>query len=250
MTKSKDDLNISFKGKTDGLVIKLNGKVIYPYKEAETKKEINPNKLRTQLKAGVAANFASAINRMPPLRDTWKRWPVKSRVAYRNIVAANIKKCTAEHPMRWCLICPDSKIPLPKTVAVLDAKGVKIDIGPIAEKIDFYENEKMVTASGILSVYNPRDMESDGCINYPLGAEIKNLDLTQDISVSYGFDDEMRENIAKYQRCIFFFTIVIGNEGGMTKRWFTADTFIFLLSNNTEGKLVGGEYSNIIGQDY
>lgn len=38
MSKSKKDLNINFKGKKGELVIKLNGKVIYPYQEKESKK--------------------------------------------------------------------------------------------------------------------------------------------------------------------------------------------------------------------
>jgi hypothetical protein len=250
MAKSKDDLNISFKGKTDGLVIKLNGKVIYPYKEVESAKEINPNKLRTQLKAGVAANFASAINRMPELRDTWKRWPVKSRVAYRNIVAANITNCTAEHPTTRNLICPDSPYHLPGAEVVIDAGGIKIVLGPIANHIDLYEYEKLFFAAGVLSVFNPRDKESDGCLNYPLGTDIINLDLTQNISVTYGFSDEMRVEIAKYQRCILFFNVVIRNEFGTAKRWFTTYPFIFSLSNDAEGKLIGGKYISSLGKEF
>src|ERR1017187_7390583 len=112
MSKSKNDLNIQFGGKTENLVIKLNGKLIYPYQEEKISKEINLNKLKTQLKAGVAAVFSGAINRIVPLRETWKRWPVKSRIPYRNILAANIKRCTAEHPTMGNMICPDSGLSL------------------------------------------------------------------------------------------------------------------------------------------
>ncbi|MDR3610408.1 MAG: hypothetical protein P4L27_07600 [Ignavibacteriaceae bacterium] len=250
MSKSKDDLNIHFKGKTDGLVIKINGKVIYPFKEEETAKEINPNKLRTQLKAGVAATFSGAVNRVVPLRGTWKRWPVKSRVPYRNILAANINKCTAEHPTTRNLICPDSPWGLPGTEAVIDAEGIKIVVGPIADQIDLYEYEKLFTAAGVLSVYNPREKENESYSIYPLGAEIKDLDLTKNISVNFRFSDEMKVNIARYQKCILYFTIVIGNEFGTTKRWLSGYPSIFLLSNDAEGKLIGGEYSDILGKEY
>ena len=57
MAKSKNDINIHFEGKTDGLVVKLNGKIIFPHQKEKIIKEINPNKLKTQLIAGVAAVF-------------------------------------------------------------------------------------------------------------------------------------------------------------------------------------------------
>jgi hypothetical protein len=240
MSKSKNDLNIQFKGKTENLVIKLNGEIIYPFQEVKPVKEINPNKLKTQLKTGVAAVFSGAINRIIPLRETWKRWPVKSRVPYRNILAANIKRCTAEHPTRANMICPDSLLYLPEVKSMIAADGIKIEVSPLSERTDFNENEKMITAAGILCTYSPREKDYESSLIYPLSAVVKNFRPTQNINAAFGFNDEMTENISKYEKCILYFTIVIGKETGMTKRWFRCCVKEFLLQNDAEGKLKGG----------
>ena len=240
MSKSKNDLNIHFEGKTDGLVVKLNGKIIFPYQEEKIIKEINPNKLKTQLMAGVAAVFSGAVNRIMPLRETWKRWPVKSRVPYRNILAANIKRCTAEHPTRGSMICPESSIYFSEVQSLIDAEGIKIEVSPLAENIEFYDNEKMLSAAGILSIYSPREKDYESCSIYPLSAEIKDFTLAKNISVTFDFNAAMAANISNYEKCILYITIIIGNEGGTTKRWLNPYIVEYLLNNDAEDKLEGG----------
>jgi hypothetical protein len=241
MAKSKNDVNISFEGKTDGLVVKLNGKIIFPFQEEKVIQEINPNKLKTQLKTGVAAVFSGAINRIIPLKETWKRWPVKSRVPYRNILAANIKRCTAEHPTRGNMICPDSSMYFAEVKCLIDAEGIKTGIAPLKEWTGFEGKENMLTAVGILSVYGPREKGYESFIIYPLSAQIKNFDPTQIMGIAFRFNAEMKENISKYDKGILYFTVVIGNEKGMTKRWFNQHVEEYSLSNGANGKLKGGK---------
>ena len=240
MAKSKNDVNIHFEGKTDGLVVKLNGKIIFPYQEEKVKKEINPNKLKTQLKAGVAAVFSGAVNRTMPLRDTWKRWPVKSRIPYRNILAANIKRCTAEHPTTNNMICPSSGLSLPGVLTQINPEGIKIDVLPLDKYIDFEKNEKMLSIVGILSVYNPREKDFDKCTIYPLNAVVNDFILTQNIAATFGFSGEMQVNISKYEKCILYYTVIVQNEVGTTKRWFKANAEEYLLNNDSEGRFSGG----------
>jgi len=240
MAKSKNDVNIHFEGKTDGLVVKLNGKIIFPNQEEKVKKEINPNKLNTQLKAGVAAVFSGAVNRIMPLRETWKRWPVKSRIPYRNILAANIKRCTAEHPTMGSMICPNSCLYFPTILTEIMTDGIKIEVSPLVKNIDFYENEKLQTAAGVLCTYNPREKEYDSFTVYPLSAAIKDFIPSQKIGVTFGFDAEMQAEISKYEKCILYFTIVIGNHMGTTKRWMVPNVEEYLLNNDSEGKFAGG----------
>lgn len=240
MAKSKNDLNIHFEGKADGLVIKLNGKIIHPYQEEKIKQEINPNKLKTQLKAGVAAVFSGGINRIVPLRETWKKWPVKSRVPYRNILAANIKRCTYEHPTRGNMICPTTSMYFSEVQSSLDAEGIKIGVAPLREWTGFEGRENMITAVGILSAYSPREKDYESCIVYPLSAQIKDFKPTQSIGVTFGFNAEMAKNISNYEKCILYFTMVVGEDIGMTKRWFNQYVKEYLLSNDADGKLAGG----------
>src|ERR1035437_10234618 len=247
MAKSKNDLNIHFKGKSDDLVIKLNGKIIYPYQEEKLIKEINPNKLKTQLKTGVAAVFSGAINRIIPLRQTWKRWPVKSRVPYRNMLSANIKRCLAEHPTTANIICPDSHLYLPILPPLIGAEGIKIEVSPLSKVIDFYEDENMITAAGILSTYCPREKDYEPCEIYPLSKQIKDFVPSENFSVTFLFNSEMLENISKYEKCILYFTVVIGKDGGYTKRWFTTYTSGYLLRIDAEGKLEKGV--QIVGEN-
>lgn len=244
MAKSKNDLNIHFEGKTDGLVVKLNGKIIFPYQEEEIIKEISPNKLKTQLIAGVAAVFSGGINRIVPLRETWKRWPVKSRVLYRNILAANIKRCTAEHPTTANMICPISSMYFSEVQSLLDAEGIKIEVAPFREWTGFNGRENMITAVGILSTYSPREKEYESCIIYPLCAQVKDFNPTQSIGVTFGFNAEMVKNISNYEKCILYFTIVVGEDKGMTKRWFNQHDMEYMLSNDADGKLEKGEQIN------
>jgi|ERR1035437_104162 hypothetical protein len=241
MAKSKNDVNIHFEGKTDGLVVKLNGKIIFPYQEEKIIKEINPNKLKTQLIAGVAAVYSGGINRIKPLRETWKKWPVKSRVPYRNILAANIKRCTSEHPTRGNMICPNSSMSLPEVQSLLDAEGIKIGVAPLMEWTGFEGSENMITAVGILSAYSPREKDYESCIVYPLSAQIKDFNPKQNIEVIFGFNAEMIKNISNYEKCILYFTLVVGEDIGMTKRWFNQHVEEYLLSNDGDGKLEGGE---------
>jgi|CZKP01.1.fsa_nt_gi hypothetical protein len=241
MSKSKNDLNIQFGGKTENLVIKLNGKLIYPYQEEKISKEINLNKLKTQLKAGVAAVFSGGVNRIEPLRETWKRWPVKSRVPYRNILAANIKRCTYEHPTLANMICPYTSMYFAEVQSLLDAEGIKIGVGPLVDWTGFEGSENMITAVGILSAYSPREKDYESCTIYPLSAQIKDFDSTQITGVAFGFNAEMKENISKYEKCVIYFTMVVGEDGGMTKRWFNQHVEEYMLHNDTDGKLEGGE---------
>jgi hypothetical protein len=240
MSKSKNDVNIHFEGKTDGLVVKLNGKIIFPYQEEKVKKEINPNKLNTQLKAGVAAVFSGAVNRIMPLRDTWKRWPVKSRIPYRNILAANIKKCTADHPTLGNLICPISGLWLPGVFSEIGAEGINIAVEPIDKQIDFEPKEKMLSIVGILSVHNPRDKESEACKIFPLNAPLKEFAPAQNICATFGLTAEMKETIPIYERGILFYTIVVQSEAGTTRRWFVGNADEYLLNNDNEGRFTGG----------
>jgi hypothetical protein len=240
MAKSKNDLNIHFEGKAENLVIKLNGKIVYPYQEEKNVKEINPNKLKTQLKAGIAAVFSGRVNRIMPLRETWKRWPVKSRVPYRNILAANIKGCTGEHPTINNMICPSSGLTLRRVQTQIRKEGIKIDLLPINKEIDLEVNEKMLSVAGILSVYNPREKDYDSCTIYPLNAVVKDFILTENISATFGFSGEMQENISRYERCILYYTVVVQNKEGRTKRWFSAHIEEYLLKNDAKGKLEGG----------
>ena len=59
--------------------------------------------------------------------------------------------------------------------------------------------------------------------------------------MTFGFNAEMKENISKYEKCILYFTIVVGEDGGMTKRWFNQYVAKYMLHNDAEGKLEGGE---------
>jgi hypothetical protein len=240
MAKSKNDLNIQFKGKTEDLVVKINGKIIFPYQEEKIVKEINPNKLKTQLKAGVAAVFSGGINRIVPLRDTWKRWPMKSRVPYRNILAANIKRCTYEHPTRGNMICPSTSLSFPEVQSLIDAEGIKIGVAPLIEWTGFEGRENMITAAGILSAFSPREEEYESCIVYPLSAQIKDFNPKETTGVIFGFNAEMIKNISNYEKCILYFTFVVGKDGGMTKRWFNQYHEEYVLHNDAEGKLAGG----------
>jgi hypothetical protein len=244
MAKSKNDVNIHFEGETDGLVIKLNGKIIFPYQKEKIIKEINPNKLKTQLIAGVAAVFSGAVNRIMPLRQTWKRWPVKSRVPYRNILAANIKRCTSEHPTTESMICPDSGLSLPQAQSLISAQEIKIDVQTFNGVIELDEKENMLTIVGILSVYSPREKEYDSCTIYPLSAEVKDFMPTQNIGATFSINDDMAAIISNYEKCILFYTIIIGQNGGMTRRWFKANYQEYLLSIDAEGKFTGGERIN------
>lgn len=241
MAKSKNDVNIHFEGKTDGLVVKLNGKIIFPYQEEKVKKEINPNKLKTQLKAGVAASFSGGVNRILPLRQTWKRWPVKSRVPYRNILAANIKRCTAEHPTVGNMICPDSGLYFHRAESRIDAKGIGIEIHSLKGEIELTEKEKTARVVGILSLYNPREKDYESCTIIPLNVEVKDFKLTEDISEEISFSDEMRDRIAKYEKCILYYTVVIGGIAGSTRRWFNANYKEYVLRNDAKGKFMAGE---------
>lgn len=240
MAKSKNDVNIHFEGKTDGLVIKLNGKIVFPYQEEKIKKEISPNKLKTQLKAGVAAAFSGGVNRIVPLRQTWKRWPVKSRVPYRNILAANIKKCTAEHPTLGNMICPHSGLSLPEAGSHIDFDAIRIGIKPLKGAIELTEKENTARVVGILSVYNPREKDYESCTVYPLNAEVINFNLMENIAARFSITNEMAAIFSKYEKCILYFTVVVGNGGGMTKRWFKANYEDFVLRNDAEGKFAGG----------
>ena len=241
MAKSKNDVNIHFEGKTEGLVVKLNGKIIFPYQEEKIIKEINPNKLKTQLKAGVAAVYSGGVNRIKPLRETWKRWPVKSRVPYRNILAANIKRCTAEHPTRGNMICPSSSMYFSEVESLIDAEGIKISVAPSREWTGFEGSENMITAAGILSAYSPREKDYESCAIYPLSAQVTDIKPAQSIGVTFGFNDEMIKNISNYEKCIVYFTLVIGKDRGMTKRWYNQYSEEYLLSNDADGRFEGGE---------
>jgi hypothetical protein len=240
MAKSKNDLNIHFEGKTDGLVVKLNGKVIYPYQEEKIVKEINPNKLKTQLKAGVAAVFSGGINRILPLRQTWKRWPVKSRVPYRNILAANIKRCTEEHPTRGNMICPHSGLNLRMIQSEIEAERIRIDVGPLAEETEFNKNENKISLVGIMSVFSPRDREYESLTIYPLNYVVENFSPTENIRAAFGFSEEMKSVISNYEKCILYYTIVIGKQEGSTKRWFSQIHEEYLLYNDANGKFEKG----------
>jgi hypothetical protein len=220
MAKSKNDLNIDFKGKTDGLIINVNGKVIYPYKEEAVKKEIHPNKLNTQLKTGVAAVFCGAVNRINPLQQTWKKWPVKSRIPYRNILAANIKRCGTEHPTKANLICPNSLIYLPDLSIKIDAEGIKIEMAPIINKIELEEKEVMIAAAGIFCVYSPREKNYEPCEIYPLHKQLENYDISENYNFAFPFNEEILENVSKYEKCIVYLTLILEKEMGSVSRWF------------------------------
>jgi hypothetical protein len=94
---------------------------------------------------------------------------------------------------------------------------------------------------GILSAYNPSEKDYESYIVYPLSAQIKDFEPTQSIGVTFGFNAEMKENISKYGKCILYFTLVVGEDEGMTKRWFNQYVVEYTLHNDAEGKLEGGE---------
>jgi hypothetical protein len=240
MTKSKNDVNIHFEGKTDGLVVKLNGKIIFPFQEEKVKREINPNKLKTQLKAGVAAVFSGGVNRIIPLRGTWKRWPVKSRIPYRNILAANIKRCTEEHPTLSSMICPDSHLSLPEVQSLIDAKGIKVNVAPFDKEFELNRNENMISVAGILSLYSPREKDYESFTIYPLNSVINDFELSKNIGAIFGITDEMSVIISKYEKCILYLTVLIGEKGSITRRWFSGAAKEYLLNNDSEGKFTGG----------
>jgi hypothetical protein len=240
MAKSKNDLNIHFEGKTDGLVVKLNGKVIFPYKEEKAEKEINPNKLKTQLKAGVAAVFSGGVNRIIPLRETWKRWPVKSRIPYRNILAANIKRCTAEHPTVGNMICPVSGLSFSSVQSEITDEGIRIEIGRLDGWMKFDEREKMVSVVGILSLFNPREKDYESLSIYPLNSLVENFSPKENIRAAFGFTEEMRVNISNYEKCILYYTVVLAGPSGMTKWWFNGATDEYLLINDEKGTFQKG----------
>jgi hypothetical protein len=240
MAKSKNDLNIHFEGKADGLVIKLNGKVIYPYEEEKVIKTINPNKLKTQLKAGVAAVFSGGVNRIVPLRETWKRWPVKSRTPYRNILAANIKRCTEEHPTRASMICPVSGLSFSMAQSEINAEGIKIEIGDIDGWIEFNEIEKMISVVGIMSLFNPREKDYEPLSIYPLNSLVEDFMPKENIKAAFGFTEEMRVNLSNYEKCILYYTVTSAGPLGMTKRWYNGANEEYLLKNDADGKFEKG----------
>jgi hypothetical protein len=51
----------------------------------------------------------------------------------------------------------------------------------------------------------------------------------------------MIENISKYEKCILYFTLVVGEDEGMTKRWFNQYVEEYVLHYDAGGKLEGGE---------
>jgi hypothetical protein len=241
MRKSKNDLNIQFKGKKDDLVIKLNGKIIYPLIEEKSTKEISPAKLNTQLRASVAAVFSGGVNRIIPLRQTWKRWPVKSRVPYRNILAANIKRCKAEHPTIENMVCPDSGVYLPQINTRINKSGIAIDIDPFKKDIVLGEKEDALTIAGLLSLYSPREKEADLYKIYPLTMPILEFDPLEKIKVIIPFNEESLNIISKYERCILYFTLLFGEREGMTRRWSRQHVDKYALNNDINGKFIRGE---------
>lgn len=193
----------------------------------------------------MAAVFSGGVNKIMPLRYTWNRWPVKSRVAYRNILSANIKRCTAEHPTIANMICPLSGHDLLELAVVIDKEGIKFESAPLAKMIDNYENEDMITVTGILSVYSPRAKKTETFSIYPLSMEIKDFIPTENICGKFPFSAEMLKNISDYEKCILYFTIVMGKVTGRNKRWFNSSATEYLLQNNADGKFKRGELAGL-----
>ena len=235
MAKLRKDLNIHFKGKSGDLVIKLNGKIIFPYQEEQPKKPVNPNKLKTQLKTGVAAAFSGAVNRIPLLQETWKRWPVKSRTPYRNILAANMKRCNAEHPTTENLICPPSTERLTEILAQINTEGITVTIPPLSEMIELREKEKTITAVGVFSAFSPSKKKYESCSIYPLYSAVNKFAASEDLTITFVIRAPMAQNLSNYERGYLYFTILIGDSDGNTKRWFRNVVEEYLIQNDEDG---------------
>ena len=139
------------------------------------------------------------------------------------------------------MICPSSSLYFSEVESLMEAEGIKISVAPSREWTGFEGRENMITAAGILSAYSPREKDYEPCAIYPLSAQLTDIQPAQSIGVTFGFNEEMIKNISNYEKCIVYFTLVIGKDTGMTKRWFNQYSEEYLLSNDADGRFEGGE---------
>jgi len=227
MAKANTESIVEYKGKFEGLVIKVNGVIVYSDKLKKSTKSAALQKDQDDL--GLASKFASCINRVPELAGIWRQARIKRRrtlrgknieytekakfgkaKAYNKIVSANRKEISSKgRPNIKNVIVPVGQHFPYSYSANLNSEGVDIElIIPIdIDKRVIHEHSSIVPA-GIFCFF---DSTKDSNSKFEMMAkycEVKDFQASDIFNIHFPITPEELKTIIIYKSCVFHFAIV------------------------------------------
>jgi hypothetical protein len=242
MTKAKNESIVEYKGKFEGLVIKVNGIIVYSDKLKKTIK--SPALQKDQDDLGLASKFASCINSVPELARIWRSAKMKRRrtvkgkeieytekanfgrtKAFNKIVSANRKEISSKgRPNIYNVIVPEKESFPYNYSACLNSKGVDIDliIPTDIDKRVIHEHSTIVPVVVFCFFDSTKDSDS----KFELMAkycEVKDFQSSDIFNIHFPITPEELKTIKIFNSCVFYFAIVEHSKNLKRVRWFRHD---------------------------
>jgi len=238
MAKTINESLVEYKGKLEGLVIKVNGVIVYANKARKSTKSPALQKDHEDLK--MASVFASCINHVPELSDIWRQFKWKKRrtmgnnkievklkskfgrpKAFNKIVSANRKEISLKgRPNILNVILPESKsFPYYYNAEFKkDCVDIELLISDGTEKY-ILDNSRIVPV-GIFCFF---DAKKTSKAKFEMISKYYEIDpfLTKDkYKILFPISTEDLKTIKDYKNCVFYFAITEHAKSLKRVRWF------------------------------
>jgi hypothetical protein len=229
MAESNKNLNIRFEGRSDNLVIRFKGKVLYSYKKDQKKeKEKSEKEIAAQSRIAVTNDFCSEINKIDSLKFLWRKWPKRGRISYRNMIAANMKLSSPERPTKSNMIVPYSRNSINNICESMNKKEFEIKV-PTIDKV-LSEKEKIATIIFIFCLIDPVSKKQKPYKLFSQTFIINEYCTSKEYSYKIAVEPELKTELDNYKNCIIYNTILFAPPKHMVYKWHDTNAKVFELN--------------------
>jgi hypothetical protein len=239
MANSKKGSVVEYNGDLEGLVIKVNGKIIY---SGKIRKSTESEKMKkAQEDHSTATKFAKCVNQVPILSRIWKdkkssRWRTSNKLnmevgqssnfgrpsGFNKIISANKKEIrNTGIPTTRNLILPLSSPDFPYDYcAEFNAGGIDIEIHLDKNNGKEIPDNSKIIPIGIFCFHDPKKTGKPKFEMLSKYYEINDFVESDNYKIHFPFLVEEIKSIKNYRSCIFYFAIGDPAKGARRARGF------------------------------
>ncbi len=238
MAKTNNGSTVEYKGNFEGLVIKVNGAIVYSGKLKETTKSAALQKDQDDL--AMVSKFASCVNHVPELSRIWRQARIRKHLTDKNkteytqkakfgrnstfnkIVSENRREISKKgRPGTQNVIAPVSDSFPYNYSAKLNKDSIEIDLN-IPSDIEMrriHENSIIIPVC-IFSFFDPKKKNKSNFEMISKYYQIDNFISADRYRIQFPILPEDLIIIKNYKRFVFYFVIIEHSRNLKRVRWF------------------------------